>query len=140
MGARWLRGRRSNGNGRVQASNIDCPPLAAPSELEASTFEVGGDEYAVFAFNLPDLKPPADLSRAEREVVRAAAGGCSNAEIAKGRGTSARTVANQLRSIYSKLGIASRVELVRFCSRSLFLGLACDSYGLSARVEALVAI
>ncbi len=51
------------------------------------------------------------LTQAETEVAKAAIAGLSNHEIAKQRGTAARTVAVQLRSIYRKMGISSRNEL-----------------------------
>lgn len=51
------------------------------------------------------------LSRSERQVVLALLGGASNREIARARGTSDRTVANQIQSIYRKLGVRSRSEL-----------------------------
>ena len=51
------------------------------------------------------------LTRAEEEVARAAIGGLSNAEIATMRGRSERTIANQLASIFRKLGVTSRAEL-----------------------------
>jgi DNA-binding NarL/FixJ family response regulator len=54
---------------------------------------------------------PERLTRAERAVAAAAARGASNEDIARERRTSTRTVANQLASIYRKLGIASRAEL-----------------------------
>ena len=56
----------------------------------------------------PDFQ---SLSRCEREVARLARRGMSNAEIALARGTSPRTVANQLACIYRKLKIGSRVGL-----------------------------
>lgn len=56
------------------------------------------------------------LTRAEAEVARLAAGGHSNAVIARTRKVSARTVANQLASVYRKLGVTSRTELAaRIC-------------------------
>ena len=54
---------------------------------------------------------PEGLSAAERQVASEAASGLSNAAIGKKRGRSPRTIANQLASIYRKLGIASRAEL-----------------------------
>lgn len=54
----------------------------------------------------------ARLTAAERAVTRALVTGRSNAEIAALRGVSVRTVANQLASIYEKLGVGSRLELV----------------------------
>ncbi|HTO68628.1 MAG TPA: helix-turn-helix transcriptional regulator [Myxococcota bacterium] len=51
------------------------------------------------------------LSFAERAVARLATSGRSDAEIAQQRGASARTVQNQLQSVYRKLGVHSRTEL-----------------------------
>lgn len=64
------------------------------------------------AINLDTESDPFEmLSPAEREVARLAREGRSNAEIACARGTSPRTVANQLARIYKKLGVGSRVAL-----------------------------
>ena len=51
------------------------------------------------------------LSPAERAVVEAVLRGQSNREIAERRGTSVRTVANQMASIFRKLQVGSRGEL-----------------------------
>ena len=53
----------------------------------------------------------AELTAAEREVVRLVLEGCSNREIAKRRRASVKTIANQLAAVYQKLGISSRFEL-----------------------------
>jgi DNA-binding CsgD family transcriptional regulator len=53
-----------------------------------------------------------DLSEAERAIMVAVAAGKRTRAIARERGTSARTVANQLASIYRKAGVASRRELL----------------------------
>jgi len=58
----------------------------------------------------PEL--PAELTPSERDIVMRLFEGTSNREIARARGTSERTVANQLRCIYRKLGVFSRSELV----------------------------
>jgi DNA-binding CsgD family transcriptional regulator len=55
------------------------------------------------------------LSEAELEIVTAVLRGHSNQEIAATRGRSTRTVINQLASVYEKLGIHSRRELVIRC-------------------------
>jgi DNA-binding CsgD family transcriptional regulator len=52
------------------------------------------------------------LTQAERDVIALIFAGCSNQEIGEARGTSARTVANQIQSIFRKLGVQSRAELV----------------------------
>jgi len=51
------------------------------------------------------------LTSVEREVLSRAAAGESNRAIAKSRGTSPHTVANQLRTAYTKAGVNSRREL-----------------------------
>ena len=53
----------------------------------------------------------ARLTRSELHVARLAASGLSNAAIAEVRGTSVRTVANQIAHILSELGVASRRSL-----------------------------
>lgn len=82
------------------------------ADLEVFELAVGGERFVVMS--LParaDGNAYAQLSAAEREVATDAAAGLSNAAIAKKRGRSARTIANQLASIYRKLGVASRAEL-----------------------------
>jgi DNA-binding CsgD family transcriptional regulator len=76
-----------------------------------SRFEVGGEELVVLSFPR-SVAGIASLSRAEREVAVLVLEGLTNLEIARRRGTSARTVANQIASIYDKLGVSSRIELV----------------------------
>ena len=90
--------------------------LPAPRALEASTFFVDDDEYVVLSFPLPEVRIPDELTAAEAEVVRSALDGRSNAEIARARKTSSNTVANQLRSVYSKLQLSGRNELAQHCA------------------------
>jgi DNA-binding CsgD family transcriptional regulator len=73
--------------------------------------EVGGETLLVISFPIdePHLSP--QLTDAEAEVARLAIDGLSNAMIAARRGTSLRTVANQMASILRKLGVQSRREL-----------------------------
>jgi DNA-binding NarL/FixJ family response regulator len=54
---------------------------------------------------------PSPLTPSERDVALRAFEGASNRAIATARGTSERTIANQLKSIYRKLGVYSRAEL-----------------------------
>ena len=63
---------------------------------------------------LPDPEPgfpEGVLTPAEEEVARAIFRGSSTEEVAAARGVSAKTISNQLRSIYQKLGVASRAEM-----------------------------
>ncbi|MBX3248424.1 MAG: helix-turn-helix transcriptional regulator [Myxococcales bacterium] len=57
------------------------------------------------------------LSEGERAVALLAAAGKSDRQIASLRGTSPRTVANQLRSGFEKLGVRSRGELAALVAR-----------------------
>lgn len=93
--------------------SLELPP---PPELEAHALSVGEDEYTLFVFPLPAPQPPPGLTPAEREVASAVSQGQSNAEIARARGTSPNTIANQLRSIYAKVEAAGRIELIERCT------------------------
>jgi DNA-binding NarL/FixJ family response regulator len=53
------------------------------------------------------------LTRAEREVASLVSRGVANRAIATARGTSPNTVANQIKSLFVKLGVSSRLDLVR---------------------------
>ncbi len=79
------------------------------SERKLHRFRYGGHDYAVLAG--PALAAFAPLTDAEREVALLVLAGISNARIAAQRKTSTRTVANQLASIYKKLGVRSRADL-----------------------------
>lgn len=56
---------------------------------------------------------PEALTNAEGDVARLVTEGLSNKEIAARRGVSPHTVANQLTSVYRKLGVQNRFQLVR---------------------------
>lgn len=57
------------------------------------------------------------LTAAESEVAALVLAGRRNAEIAAARGTSLRTVANQVASVFRKLGVGSRLHLTASVSR-----------------------
>jgi DNA-binding NarL/FixJ family response regulator len=68
----------------------------------------------ILSYAIDEPTPPPGLSAAEQCVAMAVVRGLSNTEIARERGTSIRTVANQMHSIFTKLGVASRAELTRY--------------------------
>jgi DNA-binding CsgD family transcriptional regulator len=72
--------------------------------------ESAGQHFAVIAMPL-GAKLPASLSPAERAVAALAIAGKSNADIARARGVSRRTIENQLATAMKKLGVTSRAEL-----------------------------
>ncbi len=82
------------------------------AETRATAFEFAEEQLVVISVptgldsGLLDV-----LTTAERDVVAGVFKGFSNAAIAASRGTSPRTVANQLASVFSKLRIGSRAEL-----------------------------
>jgi DNA-binding CsgD family transcriptional regulator len=84
-----------------------------PGATRATRFRFAGRDFLVVS--LPGGEPDllATLAPAERDIVRGVLAGRSNAEIARGRGTSPRTVANQLAALFRKLGVGSRAELVK---------------------------
>jgi DNA-binding NarL/FixJ family response regulator len=69
---------------------------------------------------LPDRRPPApttptdELTAREVEVLRLLAQGLSNSRMAEHLVISPRTVHAHIRSIYSKLGLTSRVAATRY--------------------------
>lgn len=86
------------------------PELAAPREARVSRFSVD-EEYFVLSYPLHVVRLPDTLAPAERAIARRIVDGASFREIAAERRTSARTIANQSKAIYRKLGIGSRLEL-----------------------------
>jgi DNA-binding NarL/FixJ family response regulator len=94
------------------------PRLASlPFGLRASRVTIDGEDLAVFSFPLPPPTLPNSLSVAECDVAIAVLEGLSNTEIARARGTSTRTVANQVASLLKKLGVRSRTEAAAALAR-----------------------
>jgi DNA-binding NarL/FixJ family response regulator len=101
---------------RVQRRSARPPrgPSTArpPQGLVVEKLTVDGEELFVFEWASEPVAPPPELSTAEADVLARLARGQSNAEIAKARKTSVRTVANQVASLLRKTGAASRFELI----------------------------
>jgi len=95
----------------IAAVAAGVSPRTKRSTDRANEIEVmlGGERFTILAGEqLPMFGP---LTTSERDVVWAALAGDSNDMIARARGCSARTVANQLASAYKKLAVASRSDL-----------------------------
>lgn len=86
--------------------------------VDVFDLEIGSDRLVVISMPVSSPADLATLTAAERDVARHVLAGLSNAAIATRRGTSARTVANQLASIYRKLDVCSRAELAVVMLRS----------------------
>jgi DNA-binding NarL/FixJ family response regulator len=85
--------------------------IAAPAGLRGCALHGGESRLIALSYPLPRPGSLDRLSDGEAAVVLLALWGHSNAEIARIRAASARTVANQLASAYRKLGGVSRARL-----------------------------
>ena len=99
-------------------SNGQSGEQAAPAGLGGTRLRAEGDEMAALNFRFSGTALPECLSPAERDVALGVIAGKSNAEIAAGRGTSARTVANQMASLFKKLRVGSRREIAALGCRA----------------------
>ncbi|WP_157963744.1 LuxR C-terminal-related transcriptional regulator [Actinocorallia populi] len=63
-----------------------------------------------------DAEPAVELTAQQEQIARLAAEGATNREIAARLMLSPRTVEHHLRNVFARLGVRSRVELVRFFS------------------------
>lgn len=102
-------------------NRVDLALLSDPSRLERIDIEL--EDAGAIGVLAIDTEPRgrdvvSALSVTEREVAALVMRGWSNARIAEHRDVSVKTVMNQVRSIYAKLGVASRSELtVRLSNR-----------------------
>ena len=96
---------------RIGAADLAALACARTAVFEPLDGVVTADALAMVRV-VPVQRSLARLSDAEREVAMCLLGGMRRAVIAHERGTSPRTVANQIASIYHKLGISSHRELV----------------------------
>ncbi|HYQ44751.1 MAG TPA: LuxR C-terminal-related transcriptional regulator [Polyangiaceae bacterium] len=101
-----------------------APPLlimaaAAANEHTSVAARVTGERWVLSPqFELirtprPELKFASAFSRAQFDVAQRLLEGNSYAQIARHRQTSVRTIANQVASIFDRVGVSSRSELVR---------------------------
>lgn len=94
-------------------SRAELATFFAPGGVRARLVEasIAGEPLALGSYGLLDPAQLASLTDSEREVTGALLRGDTNAEIARCRGSSTRTVANQVRAIFEKLDVHSRAEL-----------------------------
>ena len=84
------------------------------------------EDYTLALIELPPIKPQPlasafsrRLTDAETAVASLCLRGLTTAEIAEARSTAPKTIANQLSSIYRKLGVYSRTELASKAAAAL---------------------
>ena len=93
---------------------VDLAVLADPSRMQRLDLSVDGCAVGVLSVDVRPREAAVEaLSAAEREVATFVVRGYSNDRIAKERRVSSRTVANQLRTIFDKLGVTTRSQLAR---------------------------
>jgi DNA-binding CsgD family transcriptional regulator len=96
--------------GRRRGDAKDDAGTGVPPTPAVRFLEVRSEHYALITLATRPGPIPA-LTESEQAVSAMVLAGHSNAEIARHRQTAVRTVANQLASIFHKLGVRSRVEL-----------------------------
>lgn len=79
--------------------------------LAATRFVEDGEEFILLSYPIARPRSWDRLTMAERAVAEHVLEGWSNARIARQRSVSVRTVANQVASVFRKLGVRSRIEL-----------------------------
>ncbi len=107
-------------SGQDGSGNQSRPPstmLPPASEMESYTFKTGGDEEVLLSFPVSASPTPVVFSAAERAVVSGVLAGKTDAEIARDRGSSSRSVAKLVRALCSKLRVSDRDELARYLER-----------------------
>jgi DNA-binding CsgD family transcriptional regulator len=95
-------------------------PILVPLDCRTGSRSIGGVELTPYGDELLLIRVPSEetlaeraerLTPSERAVVALAVAGRSNGAIASLRGSSRRTIANQLAAAYDKLGLSGRREL-----------------------------
>ena len=94
--------------GETDATHCRVSEFTLPPSAERSR----DSRYRVVSVPRPDLRIGATLSTAEYAVARLLVEGKSYAEMAVVRGTSVRTVANQVASVFQKAGVSGRSEFL----------------------------
>jgi DNA-binding NarL/FixJ family response regulator len=90
----------------------------------ASYFEHEGEQYVVLSRSLGRPVAFESLTAAELAVAEGLLDGSSIRALARERGVSERTIANQTARVYRKLGVGSRHELVALVAQSLHRSVA----------------
>ena len=98
---------------RLPSPRGNCSdPSHSPLFLSMQRFGHDAKEWVLLSFPVIPARFWERLTSAECAVVTLVLRGCTNAQIAKQRRRSDRTVANQVFQIFKKLGVSSRAELL----------------------------
>ncbi len=115
----------NNALGRIRAklglgSRSELVAFFAPGGVRArlARVDVGEQPLLVGSYGGAAGGPLQTLTDAERDVALLLLQGATNRAIAARRGSSENTVANQIKSVFAKLGVRSRAELTALLSPS----------------------
>ncbi len=86
--------------------------LVASIDLYVFWLKIADDHYVVLSYQRRKLRHLSQLAPGTLDVLHYVLQGKSNLEIARLRGTSPRTVANQVAALFRKYNVSSRAELV----------------------------
>jgi len=90
----------------------DAPGAAdLPVGLEAALVDGGVEAGLTLVYPRPVWRIPTTLSSAERDIVLRLIDGASYDAVARSRGTSPRTIASQVASVFRKLKVQSQIAL-----------------------------
>jgi DNA-binding NarL/FixJ family response regulator len=90
---------------------VEVSPLSAPPGIQAVRAAYRGKPAVVVSFPVPTVDWSRSLTSAEKDVANDLLAGLPNDAIGRKRGSSVRTVVNQVASIFKKVGAHSRLEL-----------------------------
>lgn len=86
--------------------------IGPPPDLRAWQLDLDDDVFVLLEWCPPEPVVSPELTAAEQDVLRGILAGASNRATAKRRRTTPGTVANQVASLFRKLGVHSRAELI----------------------------
>lgn len=90
---------------------VERAPFSAPRGIQIERAAHRGKPAVRVSFPVPKVAWSASLTSAEKDVANDILAGLPNDAIGKKRGSSVRTVVNQVASIFRKVGAHSRLEL-----------------------------
>ena len=90
---------------------VERAPFSVPRGIQAVRSEHRGKPAVLVSFPVPRVDWSRSLTSAEKDVANDILAGLPNDAIGRKRGSSVRTVVNQVASIFRKVGAHSRLEL-----------------------------
>jgi DNA-binding NarL/FixJ family response regulator len=82
------------------------------SDPQITTSTLGGERYVIASVARPSETHLSDLTTAERAIALALVDGLSKFDIARARSTSVHTIGRQISSVFAKLNVKGRFDLI----------------------------